>query len=599
MRVKQWLVVGLVLTLATAGFAQSFRLIFSDTDVADVLRSISLRTGANIVYSAAEPLPISVNVTVNGSEEAVRAAASAAGLGYRRVGNTFIVASVANMRKAMEPYGQRVLITPEGVPPAEAARRLEEMYPWLTARPAGDQVLLIGTAQDIDNAQKAMPDVERSWFMAQRVNEVVFLKYASVSQVATMLKAMYPTITSDALGAEDKPGGGIGLSGPRSEVMAAKEIIRQVDVPLASMQPDVVYHVYQVKYSSGPELKTVIEAANLDVSAVVGPVTFAPRQPRFAPLSGSSLGTSGSGGTSNNVAGTSGGGGMAQGSGTEGGGGDESFVKGDEAKQLILRGTREAIDQALALVAQVDVEPFQVMVEVKVVDASPEKIEEYGINWSWSPFSFLETPAGSAIGTFPSTTRRPGFGEFSRVPWDFTGILSAMVTNKDARILAKPRIQVVDNRDANIFIGDTIRARVAQATGLGAQTVEIVEFPIGIVLLIRPRVNADGNITMRIHPVVSTITAVDAQNVPQTSSREAETTVMVKDGETMVIGGLIREEDITTMSKIPILGDLPLIGELFRHRKSNNRKSEILVVITPRIVRPGAAQSTGATGGGN
>lgn len=604
MRVKNWLVVGLVLTLASAGFAQSFRLIFSDTDVADVLRSISLRTGANIVYSAAEPLPISVNVTVNGSEDAVRAAASAAGLGYRRVGNTFIVASVANMRKAMEPYGQRTLITPEGVPPVEAARRLEEMYPWLTARPAGDQILLIGTAQDIDNAQKAMPEVERSWFMSQRVNEVVFLKYASVSQVSTMLKAMYPAVTADALGAEGKPGGGIGLSGPRSEVNAAKEIVRQVDVPLASMQPDVLYHVYQIKYSSGPELKTVIESANLDVSAVVGPVTFAPRQPRFAPLSGSSLGGTGSG-TGGSLGGMSGGSGTGMnqggqgGAGGAGGGGDEAFAEGDEAKQLILRGTREAIDQALALIAQVDVEPLQVMVEVKVVDASPEKIEEYGINWSWSPFSFLEAPAGSAIGTFPSTTRRPGFGEFSRVPWDFTGVLSAMVTNKDARILAKPRIQVVDNRDANIFIGDTIRARVSTATGLGAQTVEIVEFPIGIVLLIRPRVNADGNITMRIHPVVSTITAVDAQNVPQTSSREAETTVMVKDGETMVIGGLIREEEIKTMSKIPILGDLPLIGELFRHRNNNHRKSEILVVITPRIVRPASAGTNGANGGGN
>jgi type II secretory pathway component GspD/PulD (secretin) len=345
----------------------------------------------------------------------------------------------------------------------------------------------------------------------------------------------------------------------------------------------------------------MIEATNLDVTAVIGPVAFAPRQPRFSPLAGSSLGAS-TGGSGGSFGGNQGGGGAGttQGpGGGQGGGGDEASAQGDETKQLILRGSRAAIDSALALLAQVDIEPLQVMVEVKVVDASPEKIEEYGINWSWSPFSFLETPAGSAIGTFPSTTRRPGFGEFSRVPWDFTGILSAMVTNKDAKILAKPRIQVVDNRDAYIFIGDTIRARVAQATGLGAQTVEIVEFPIGIVLLIRPRVNADGNITMRIHPVVSTITAVDAQNVPQTSSREAETTVMVKDGETMVIGGLIREEEIKTMSKIPILGDLPLIGELFRHRNTNSRKSEILVVITPRIVRPGSAQSNGATGGGN
>jgi len=599
--------VGLVLTLATAGFAQTFRLIFSETDVADVLRSISLRTGANIVYSSAEPLPISINVTVNGAEDAVRAAASAAGLGHRRVNNTFIVASVANMRKAMEPFGQRVLISLEGVPPAEAARRLEEMYPWLTARPAGNQVLLIGAAQDIGDAQKSLPEVERTWFMSQRINEVVFLKYASVGQVATMIKAMYPTLSADSLGSEDKPGGGIGLSGARGEVMAAKEIIRQVDVPLASMQPDVMYHVYSVKYSSAPELKTLVENANLDVSAVVGPITFAPRMPRFNPLSGSSLGTQGPN-NGGGLGGQRGGGatstGVGQGGangGSTGGGGDEAFTEGDEAKMLVLRGTREAIDKALALIAQVDIEPIQVMLEVKVVDASPEKLEDYGIKWNWSPFKFLEAPGGTGISTFPGATRDSNVGTFSRVPWDFTGILTAMVTNKDAKILAKPRIQVLDNRDAQFFIGDTIRARVSQAGGLGGTTVEIVEFPIGIVLLVRPRVNADGNITMRVHPVVSTITAIDSDNVPQTSSREADTTVMIKDGETMVIGGLIREEDITTMMKIPILGDLPLIGELFRSRNHNNRKSEILVVITPRIVRSGAANPAAneAARGGN
>jgi type II secretory pathway component GspD/PulD (secretin) len=409
-----------------------------------------------------------------------------------------------------------------------------------------------------------------------------------------MIKAMYPTLSADSLGSDDKPGGGIGLSGARGEVMAAKEIIRQVDVPLASMQPDVVYHVYSVKYSSAPELKTLVEEANLDVSAVIGPITFAPRMPRFNPLSGSSLGTSGTTGGGGALGAQGGGAGTGvQGGGTATGagnrGGDEAFTTGDEAKLLVLRGTRESIEKALALIAQVDIEPIQVMLEVKVVDASPEKLEDYGIKWSWSPLSFLEAPTGTAIGTFPSVTRDSNVGSFSRVPWDFTGILTAMVTNKDAKILAKPRIQVLDNRDAQFFIGDTIRARVSQAGGLGGTTVEIVEFPIGIVLLVRPRVNADGNITMRVHPVVSTITAIDAQNVPQTSSREADTTVMIKDGETMVIGGLIREEDITTMMKIPILGDLPLIGEIFRSRNHTNRKSEILVVITPRIVRSGAA----------
>jgi type II secretory pathway component GspD/PulD (secretin) len=100
-------------------------------------------------------------------------------------------------------------------------------------------------------------------------------------------------------------------------------------------------------------------------------------------------------------------------------------------------------------------------------------------------------------------------------------------------------------------------------------------------------VNDDGNITMRVHPVVSTVTAIDSNNIPQTSSREAESTVMIKDGETMVIGGLIRDEYSKTISEIPLLAQLPLVGELFRHRSTNKRKSEILVFITPHIVKEG------------
>ncbi|MBA3727379.1 MAG: type II and III secretion system protein [Armatimonadetes bacterium] len=244
--------------------------------------------------------------------------------------------------------------------------------------------------------------------------------------------------------------------------------------------------------------------------------------------------------------------------------------------------------KALALLAQVDVKPQQVMVEVQVLDVSPERLEELGLRWSWSPFQFFEAPPGTLLSAFGTSTRPAGLGSFSRLPWDVTSILSALITSKEAKLLAKPRVAVLDGDEANIFIGDTIRARIAQAGGLGQQTIEIVEFPVGIILLLRPRVNADGNITMRVHPVVSTVTAVDNNNVPQTSAREAETTVMIKDGETMVIGGLIREEHTKIMREVPLLSQLPIVGDLFRHRTTNKRKSEIMVFITPRIVHEGS-----------
>jgi type II secretory pathway component GspD/PulD (secretin) len=110
-----------------------------------------------------------------------------------------------------------------------------------------------------------------------------------------------------------------------------------------------------------------------------------------------------------------------------------------------------------------------------------------------------------------------------------------------------------------------------------------MEVPVGIILLVHPRVNDEGNITLRVHPVVSTLTAI-TDGLPQTSSREAETIVRVKDGDTIVIGGLIRDEDTKQMSKIPLLGDLPILGHLFRNESRTKRRSEVTVYLTIKLI---------------
>jgi type II secretory pathway component GspD/PulD (secretin) len=596
MKVIRHLTLAILVAVTAAASAQNpIRLIFSNTDVSDVLRAISLKTGANIVYSAQETIPISLNITARNAEEAVRATSAAAGLMYKKIGSTLIVASSANMRKAIEPYGTKAYLTINGPSASDVAKQLEEMLPWLTARAAGTQVLVIGDAYDIEEAKRQIPGIEVRYRMNQKVNEVVFLKYATASQVVAMLKNMYPGVTADALGATDKQGGGIGLSGGRSEVEDAKAMIQMVDVPLSAMQPDVDFHVYNIKYSSAPVLKQFIENSGVEVVAIIGPHTYLPPNPGFRTLTGLQLGNqSGTGGNVNQGAV----GGAAAGTSTTAA---DPKKEGDTAKMLVLRGTRDQISKILALLEAVDVKPIQVMVQVRVLDASPERLTELGVKWSWDTFSIFELPPGTGTtGAALTTTRRMGFGQFSRLPWNIDAILGAMVTNKDAKLLADPKVQVTDNDEASIFIGSTIRARIAQTGALGAQTVQIVEFPVGIILLIRPRVNADGNITMRVHPVVSTVTALDEDNVPQTNSREAETTVMVKDGETMVIGGLISEELSKTVMAVPILSEIPILGELFKHRSVNKKKSEILVFITPKLVKDGVpSPEDGAKGGGS
>ena len=119
----------------------------------------------------------------------------------------------------------------------------------------------------------------------------------------------------------------------------------------------------------------------------------------------------------------------------------------------------------------------------------------------------------------------------------------------------------------------------------GGQTVEIREFPVGIILLIQPRVTSDGNITLHVNPAVSTVTSIDEDNIPQTATREAETIVNVKDGETLVLGGLIRDEYRKTVTAIPLLSQLPIVGELFKSRSTSKKRSDVIVTITPRIVK--------------
>ncbi len=552
----------------------AIRLRFANTDFSDVLQALALQTHASIVFPADVKKPISVDVTAYSTDQALGFITAASGLAYRQIGRTYVVAPPAELRQALEPFGEKALLALNSLSPADAIKMLESALPYLTVRQAGDQLRAIGSAQDIAEARALLAEQDKPRVDDPQAREVVTLQYASAAQVAKVLTSMYPDLKAEAEGAAEKPGGAIGLSGPKSQIEGARQAVQTMDVPQTPRAPDRVYRVYTIRYSSAPILRDFLDKSGLDIVTLTGPETYAPPVPGFHPLSGATLGAS-NGGSSSSF----GSGGAAGPTPT-----DPSKPDGSHAKNLVLNGTNAELDKAFALLAQVDVQPQQVMVEVKVIDTSPEQAEQLGFTWNWTPFSFYETHPGNAVNNFDQNTRPLGFGAISRVPWSFQSVLSAMVTKKEAKILANPRIQVVDNEDANIFIGDTIRTEVSQSS-ISGTTIQVLEFPVGIILLVRPRINADGKITMRVHPVVSLVTNILANNIPQTSSREAETTVMVQDGETMVIGGLIQDEVDKTVQEVPLLSKIPLIGQLFRQKNTDHRRSEIMVFITPHIVK--------------
>jgi general secretion pathway protein D len=610
MRIFRLLLVSLVMVAAAFAAAQQegqpFRLVFSNANLSSVLRAVGIRTGANIVYVGKEDPPVTVDVTAGNADEALRFVTTAASMTYRRVGQTFIVARAADMRQALEPFGLRFRMTLSNVSSADAAALLRASLPFLTVQPVGtDQLLLTGTKEDIEAAKTILENATAT------TTSIVPVRLVTPTKVVDVLSDMFPDVRFRAV-STGEIGGSLIMTGKADRVAEAKETLAMLDAENPVPGSEQIFQVYDIRYSSAPVLIAFLKQAMPDVVAIAGPENYSPASPSFRPLSSSSstIADQGSGGGGAGGAGGGGGGGgtrvqssnlptmAGQNAGAGGSQTENRRMPGEMSTQIVMRGQKGRVDQAVAMLKSVDVKPKQVTVEVKVVDYSPNSNSNVGFSWNWSKFTFHEAASGSATsqdqtgGSLDSLTsailpdpltKAATFGAFSRVPWSWETILQAQVVSKEAKILATPSVQVIDNENANIFIGDTVRARITQAGALGAQSVQIVEFPIGIILLIRPRVNADGDVTMRVHPVVSTITSVDSDNVPQTSTREAETTVVVKNGETIVLGGLIRDEMTKTITEIPLLSKLPLIGELFKNTTRTGRKSEILVFITPKI----------------
>jgi general secretion pathway protein D len=242
-------------------------------------------------------------------------------------------------------------------------------------------------------------------------------------------------------------------------------------------------------------------------------------------------------------------------------------------QNLIVTGTAQAIAAAKDLVAKLDTLSPQVALEVRVVEVAANALSNIGL--SMSPI------IGSTY-----TEKDPNATPFiyGRSPISITIILNALAEKGQAKILANPTVATMDGRRALIRTGDDIPLVVRQI--FGSTVLEnVVTFRAGVTLEIIPKISPDGLITVILKPTVSTITGVTNQGAPQISVREVQTMLTVKDGETIVLGGLLEERDIAQMTKIPLLGDLPILGRLFRSERRDHRRTELIITVTPRILK--------------
>jgi len=165
---------------------------------------------------------------------------------------------------------------------------------------------------------------------------------------------------------------------------------------------------------------------------------------------------------------------------------------------------------------------------------------------------------------------------------------NALAKSGNGRILANPNVLALNGKPSSIVIGDKVIYVKSVLQGTNGPSIETGEVQVGIQLHTISTITSDGYITMALHPEVSVITSYitssDGVNLPQIANRFVDSTIRVKDGETIVLGGLIKEDELDSMSGIPLLRDLPVIGQFFGSKTKSRTHSEIMIFITPRVI---------------
>ena len=236
-------------------------------------------------------------------------------------------------------------------------------------------------------------------------------------------------------------------------------------------------------------------------------------------------------------------------------------------------------------IRQVDVPPRQVLIEVHILSIELSDDLKYGLNLEYldniTPSVTLRTQGFADAAKFATGTSPAFF--FNLAGGDLNVLLEALETTANAKTLATPKVLALNGQEAKIQVGGRLGYRITTTTQ--TSTLESVEFlDVGVVLTVTPRIAADGSVLMDVAPQVSTGEINPITQLPEEETTEVATSLMLPDGHGMLIGGLIQESDSDTQGKIPILGDLWLVGRLFQQDEKKRKRTEIIIALIPHVV---------------
>jgi type II secretory pathway component GspD/PulD (secretin) len=265
-------------------------------------------------------------------------------------------------------------------------------------------------------------------------------------------------------------------------------------------------------------------------------------------------------------------------------------VKIDQGgNRLIVYASPRVINEIERIVKSIDHPHIQILLETRVVEVSLDDENQYGIDWG--AMSPIETGIAYPQGQLSEGFKAKGWIR-DMVYLNLT--IDMLIRNGDARLLMNSKLTTTNNREASLHIGEkipfVIQSYASGGNVSGTSQREVKHELVGVKLSMLPHINEDEEITITLEPEVSSIAGYKgpAGDIPLVKIRKTKTTVRVKDGEIIFLAGLISEEENEEIRKVPILGQIPLLGVLFSHKSKTKRKTNLIIEIRPKIIHSSA-----------
>lgn len=442
-------------------------------------------------------------------------------------------------------------------------RPLVPQQGYLAAIPAAKVLIITDRADNINRLVRIIRKVDRP---STDEIEVITLEHASASEVVRILTTLIQQESAGAKAAGqhkptligDERTNSILLGGEKSSRLRLRAIISHLDTPIESGgNTQVVY----LRYSEAKELATVLNSISTGI-------TQSKAKKGAAPPAG------------------------------------KINIQADEfTNALVITAPPDMMRSLTAVIKQLDIRRAQVLVEAVIAEVSSDDNAELGIQWlSSTPnsgvFGGTSLPATSVggINAFNPATLGLGLSVGYFRNGNLRSLIRALATNLSANILSTPSLVTLDNQEAEIIVGQNVPFLTGtQSTTGGVATPfqTITRQDVGLTLKVKPTINEGNTIKLDIEQETSSVVAnpqITASDIT-TNKRSIKTTVLADDGSIVVLGGLIKDDLTQTTQKVPILGDIPLIGNLFKSTQNAKVKTNLMVFLHPVILRDAAVSA--------